>query len=195
MMPSALQESSDSTNPTISAIGRKLHELRRERGMSLREAAQRSGLSASFISLVERGETEIAISRLVRLTDAYGTLVADLLADADPVNDSLLRSLDEGRHIVEAGGDVDVVYIPAPDWSAQPFMVTLKPGAHMDDIAHTGQEFLHCLSGNPKVEVNGRAYELRPGDTVFIPRRAQHSYSNPGRGNAVILGAARRAAS
>lgn len=179
-------------NPMLEVIGRKLNELRRERNLSLREAAERSGLSASFISLVERGGTEIAISRLVRLTDAYGVLVADLLAETKASNEKLKVAMAEGRHIAEAKGKVEVVYIPAPEWSAQPFTVRLKPGARLEDIAHAGEEFFHCVSGNPTVEVNGHRYELQPGDTVFVPPRARHSYANAGPTDAVFLGAARR---
>jgi quercetin dioxygenase-like cupin family protein len=37
--------------------------------------------------------------------------------------------------------------------------------------------------------VDGQTFRMKPGDTLFLPEHAEHSYANPGRRNAVLVGA------
>lgn len=53
-------------------LGTKLRALRTDRGLSIAEVADATGISASFLSLVENGRSDIAIGRLMRLIDFYG---------------------------------------------------------------------------------------------------------------------------
>ncbi|MGH2857027.1 MAG: helix-turn-helix domain-containing protein, partial [Solirubrobacteraceae bacterium] len=71
----------DAATPLREALGAHLLELRRRDGKSLREAGALAGLSPQFISMVERGRTEIGLGRLIRLADAYDANIADLLAE------------------------------------------------------------------------------------------------------------------
>jgi transcriptional regulator with XRE-family HTH domain len=55
------------------ALGRALRRAREERGLTLRELAQRSGVRPSSIGGYERGERAISVPRFVLLADAMGT--------------------------------------------------------------------------------------------------------------------------
>jgi transcriptional regulator with XRE-family HTH domain len=59
-------------------VGQRLRDLRTEHGWSLAEVSQRSGLSVSFLSSVERGTSSISVGNLFKLADAYGTTVPGL---------------------------------------------------------------------------------------------------------------------
>ena len=56
-------------------IGTRLRRLRAEKGLTLAETAAASGLSASFISALERGNTGVSLSALFRLAEALGTTI------------------------------------------------------------------------------------------------------------------------
>src|SRR5437868_14546359 len=59
-------------------VGERLRELRRFRRCTLRTIADRSGLSESFLSQVERGRASASIASLRRIADALGASMADL---------------------------------------------------------------------------------------------------------------------
>ena len=59
-------------------LGTKLRALRSDRGNSIAEVSDATGISASFLSLVENGRSDIAIGRLMRLIDFYGVGLATL---------------------------------------------------------------------------------------------------------------------
>lgn len=178
------------------AIGSRLRVLRKRLNLSLREAGERAGLSHSFIRLVERGETEIAVSRLIRLAETYNVLVADVLTDATTMTGVEFNPASEAMTVPSHADGVELTYLSTPSWSLQPFRLTIEPGSaldsHHDDIHHGGDEFLHCVSGQITVAVDQNAYEMAPGDTLVIPEYAAHSYANTGTEPAVLLGAVSR---
>lgn len=69
---------------TAAAIGMKINALRRERDLSLRDLAEKSGLTASFLSQVERGMVNTSIDSLRRITTSLNISLVELLEDAQP---------------------------------------------------------------------------------------------------------------
>ncbi len=67
----------------LSELGARARALRVERGWTLREAAERSGLSARFLVQLESGRGNISVRRLVDVARALGTTAAELLAEPE----------------------------------------------------------------------------------------------------------------
>lgn len=65
----------------LQAVGVKVSEARTERGWTLRELAERSGLSVRFLVQLEAGRGNISIKRLADLAGAFGVTAADLLRE------------------------------------------------------------------------------------------------------------------
>ena len=63
------------------AIGDAVRRLRHERGLTLKQLAERTGLSISQISQIERAESSPSLSSLYRLAVALETRVQDLFGD------------------------------------------------------------------------------------------------------------------
>lgn len=76
----------------LADLGARTRELRGERGLTLRELAVRSGLSARFLAQVESGTGNISVRNLALLAAALGTTPAALLAE----------SRDKAKHFVIA---------------------------------------------------------------------------------------------
>src|SRR5262249_40656216 len=64
-----------------SQIGRRLREVRMSRGISLREMARRIGVSASFVSQVERGKSNPSVGTLYAFVAELGTSLDELTGD------------------------------------------------------------------------------------------------------------------
>lgn len=172
-------------------IGQRLQELREHRGLSVREAAARAGLSRSFVATVERGNSEIAFSRLIRLADVYGAGITDLLEGTRSAQPEFVPA--SAVYVFPTGLDtVAVRYLSSPSWAVQPFRVDLDPGARLEDLRHPGDEFLHCLAGEPTIVVDGRPYPLAVGDTVVVPSETTHSYFNLTPSAATLVGGVSR---
>lgn len=171
-----------------SALGERLLELRRRSGKTLREAAKLADLSPAFVSLVERGQTEIGLSRLIRLADAYDANIADLLAE---IHGREVEFVPAAQALTppRSQGDPKVTYLTSPSWRIQPFRIEIEPGASLESLAHAGEEFIHCVAGQVQMTIAGRVWTLAVGDTIVVPPRAQHAYRNDGDDLAVVVGA------
>ncbi|EEG07340.1 helix-turn-helix domain-containing protein [Pseudogulbenkiania ferrooxidans] len=69
----------------VSAFGRVVREARLAKGWSQEELAERASLHRNFVSLVERGQSKIALDSLFFLADALETTASELLRATESV--------------------------------------------------------------------------------------------------------------
>ena len=173
------------------AVGASLRAWRHESGLSIREVAKLSGLSMSFVSLVERGETEIALTRLIRLTDVFGRHVSDVMKGVDdPARQSSPKvEADEGLqirvHTLASG--VEMVYMGEPSWRMQPFVIALEPGSVHGPVSHSYEELVVCLDGVATMVLDGSLVSLQPGEVMYVEPEMHHAYGNAGTTRARLL--------
>ncbi|HEX5193743.1 MAG TPA: cupin domain-containing protein [Solirubrobacteraceae bacterium] len=176
---------------TRRAIGRRLAAVRTRQGLSVRRAAELAGLSRSFVTMVEKGASEIAVSRLIRLANVYNLGISDLLDGPAALSPEFMPA-NATRVFPGDGEAVRIRYLSSPSWEIQPFLVDLAPAGTLEDLRHPGDEFIHCLTGLPTVVVDGTAHLMHPGDTITLPSRATHSYINSADAPAQLIGGVRR---
>lgn len=151
-------------------LGVGLRRLRQQRGLSLNAVSQGTGISGSFLSVVENGRNDITIGRLMRLLAFYGASIGDLLPwetqperivthDAERVR---LRSVAEGVEL----------FLLAPDTNRamMPVYGIHEPGARLNDLKpHGGETFVHVLEGTLLFEREGHpAFVLSVGDSAYF---------------------------
>jgi DNA-binding transcriptional MerR regulator/quercetin dioxygenase-like cupin family protein len=159
-------------------LGRRLRAVRQSKRLSLKEAAQRAGLSISFLSTVERGQSGISVGRLVQLATAYETSVARLTSRGETVRD-LVRPGDRPRFSTD-GGRVTLEDLVATSGSLTLQRVEMEPGGHSEQAyAHSGEEVLFILEGTLDfwIEENEH-YRLAPGDALHLRSARLHRWSN-----------------
>src|SRR6476469_1078063 len=78
----------------VDGLGGRLRSLRHGRKLSLAEVGAATGMSSSFLSLVENGRNDLTV---VRLVDYYGVSVTDLLPDPGEQRPEVIRSANRRR--------------------------------------------------------------------------------------------------
>ncbi len=169
--------------------GRPLRRLRQRQGLSLREAGERTGLSVSFLSALERGVSGASIATLQRLTAAYGTTMSELFGPPIEKRQRLVRA---GRRPVLRLGDASVRIEQLARGAAQlePQLFVLAEGASSDgSYTHDGEEFLYLLAGALTVWVgDDETYRLTTeGDALSFPSTMPHRWRNDARGETRLL--------
>jgi transcriptional regulator with XRE-family HTH domain len=69
------------TRDSLQALARRIRTLREREGMTQEDFAQRSGISVSYASLLERGERSPSYETLVQVADALGVPLAELFRE------------------------------------------------------------------------------------------------------------------
>lgn len=173
-------------------LGERLRLLRIRRRLTLADVALGSGLSRSFIALVEAGTTDISVSRLVRLAEFYGVWISDVVGSIGPAVEILHPEDVRAMPSDDAGVELHVLTNQSVR-GLLPFRVRLQPGCTLDGgVAHSGEEFIHCVAGAIELRVVDTAHQLKVGDTASFPGRLPHSYMNSGDEEAIVIGASVR---
>ena len=110
----------------LGTLGARLAAVRRARGLTRRQVAAAAGVSASFLGMVERGETDMSLTRFTRLADFLGASIADLLSDDPAPAPPDVRAIASAQRIDRGEGvDYRIIRHDHPQLVA----VTLAPGA------------------------------------------------------------------
>jgi XRE family transcriptional regulator, regulator of sulfur utilization len=180
--------------PDPAVVGTRVKALREAAGLSLRDLAERSGVSAPMLSQVERGETSPTLA------------VADRIAAGLELRLSQLLRLDEDGAvtIVRAGGRrrggnarrghrFEVLTSDRPGQRAELSSHTLGPGgatgASDDPPMHEpgSRETALVQHGSVVLVCDGQRHELREGDCVTFDADLPHHFENPSASEAAFL--------
>jgi transcriptional regulator with XRE-family HTH domain len=167
------------------ALGERLHALRRGRQLSRREVAAGVGVSASFLGMVERGETDVALARFLRLADFFGVSIAELLEQDGQVEPPAIERFADAD-AAERGAGVDYRILRRRD--PQLIAVTLEPGARFSDLrSHRGEDVWLVLAGRPTFLYGSRRYPVEEGHVVTFAGSVEHGLANDGEAPARLV--------
>lgn len=171
-----------------SELGQRLRTLRTDRGWSLAHVAERSGLSISFLSSVERGTSSISVGNLFKVADAYGTTVPRLGADPTPDPRSMVHPSDRPRFVAGSGLVVIEDLIACPG-ALEAQRIEIQPGGGSGEAyTHPGEEFIYVLSGCLHFLIEETEhYELTEGDSLFFRSERSHRWWNDRESAATVL--------
>lgn len=170
-------------------LGQGLRRLRRGRGESLASVSQATGISQSFLSVVENGRSDITIGRLMRLLAHYEAGIGDLIS-SEPQRDPIVTRADERLPLRSPGEGVDL-HLLAPDTrrAMMPVYGTHAPGSRLTDLRpHGGETFVHLLTGSLLFERDGhQPFVLSPGDSAYITGDAPPTITTIGDETATLV--------
>ncbi len=151
-------------------LGRTLRALRTARGLRLADLAQESGLSASFLSQVEQGRSDISVGRLMRLAQALHVRMTDLVELPPPAERPIVRAGERVQVPSPTPGLTIELLAPGVSEGHTYALATLDPGvtAAARRYRLPGQEhFVYMLKGRAAMEfANGESVTLEAGDSI-----------------------------
>ena len=187
--------------------GQRIVELRKTYSISRETLAERSGISVDLIARIEDEGHIPDLAPLIKISRALGVRLGTLLDDHEKLGPVITRA-------GEAAADVHFMTgLPAdsvPGTAAEshqgltfralasdkngrhmePFIVDIEPDAVQEKSTHEGEEFIHVLEGNLKLEYGNFTDTLKTGDSVYydsiVPHRVISADSQPVRILAVI---------
>lgn len=168
----------DGTGESIrDTLAANLRRARAERDLSLSELSRRSMIGKATLSQLESGTGNPTIETVFSLSRALELPISDLL------DNRLL-----GRMTVVRAADVEVLRGDAVDLRSlrrievedaifEVYDQQVRPGARQASLGHVGTEHTIVQAGRLRVEVDGTAVELEPGDCVAFDAVLPHTYA------------------
>ncbi|MBM0279890.1 helix-turn-helix domain-containing protein [Micromonospora tarensis] len=167
----------------LAAVGPRLRALRQQRGTTLTQLAELTGISLSTLSRLESGSRRPTLELLLPLARAY-QVALDELVDAPATGDPRIRP----KPIVIHG----ITFLPLSrrPGGVQAFKQIFPPDPSAGERTpqtHEGYEWLYVLSGRLRLLLGDRDLTLNPGEVAEFDTRIPHLVLNPGPGTAEAL--------
>lgn len=167
-------------------LGPLLRKMRQRRSMGLAEAAGQAGISAGFLSSLERSYANASVATLQRLATTYGTTVMELFRT--PARQGRLVKPNERRVLdVHPGVRMELLSSGAPMLQSMLFRVAPLAGSD-GAYSHQGEEFLYMVSGTLEIWLDElQCFVLQAGDSFWFESTHGHRWFNPGETEAALL--------
>src|SRR5688500_1080893 len=164
-------------------VGPRVRALRDAAGLSLRDLAERSGVSAPMLSQVERGETSPTLSVATKIAAGLELSLSQLLR-LDEVSHVVVTRRADRRRRRRDGHSVEELTPPLPGQRAELSLHALAPGSSTggpgDPPIHEpgSRETIFLSSGRVALVLEGERYELAEGDAVTFDADLPHHFEN-----------------
>jgi transcriptional regulator with XRE-family HTH domain len=155
---------------TKKELGRRLRMARFEKGLTLKDVAKLSGMSATHISEVERGKTSPTISALQRITGALGENPAHFVREEN-MPQAVFTRADDARmaYNTDATGRPGQFRMLSPGLTggfSQIFDRVFPPGAVVRWPPKIGEMVVMCTGGAARVTIGREDCLVREGDAI-----------------------------
>lgn len=162
---------------------RKIRQIRKAKGLTIKELSDLSGVSSSLISQIERGIVDPTVTNFWKLCKGLDMPINTFFEEEKP---RIVIRANERKTINFRVSDPGVKYhllSPNDDNVMVFLLIEIEPGVKKDDkdfITHRGEECGYVLSGELAVFLDDKEYILREGDSIYFKSTIPHRFENRG---------------
>lgn len=187
--------------------GRRIREMRKRRGLTLKAVAEATGYTIGHISQIERDLKSPSLVALRKIAACLNCSEVWLIMDDSELS---AKSSEEGKKSKESYlmrkenripmkiPEIDVsysIFTPSKLPNAQEAQMTglivrLKPNTWVTEkmISHGNyDESLLLLKGELELRIDNSTYMIYEGDSFYIPKNCLHNYLNTSNEEATII--------
>ncbi len=190
-------------------LGSRIRDERRKRKLTLEILSQKTELSKSFLSQIERGLAQPSISSLKRIAREFAMSVVELFpsesGSEDPsgnpppakkngqtfVETVQLVRADRRKRLTLPGSYVSYdLLTPDLDRQVEVMFMRINPGEDSGEepmIDLPGEKFGYVLRGTLEVKIAGTLYQLESGDSIYFPAHFPHSWRGLGEDSIEVI--------
>ncbi len=180
---------------TPSSVGQRVRMVREEKGLTVEDVGQRTGLSEQHLDRIEADEVSPPLGVLIRIAKALDMKLGRFISSGEVKPFTVVRKDERqvvSRFTSSQGDQYGYTYESlAPDKKdrhMEPFMVTLVPSRAKKELSsHAGQEFIFVVKGALEVTLDKHTDVLHPGDSIYYDSTVPHLARCHGKKETVIL--------
>ena len=164
------------------AIGEKIKELRKSKGVTLKEIAKATGFSTALISQIENNNVSPPIATLMRISKFLGVKISYFFEEKNlPVEVVKKHERRKIKKVISPEGtDHGYIYeslsFRKKNRIMDPFILIVEPGMRYEEnlYNHDGEEFLFIIEGEVEMIVGDEKYILTEGDSIYFDSTKKH---------------------
>ena len=170
-----------STGLRLDALGGRIRQERKQRGLSLEELSDRAAVSRSMLSAVERGEKIPSVLVLDQIATALGASLARLLAQERSDRVILIRRAEQDVVRDPSGWERRILSPVLPGVEFEFMRTTIGPGVNAGAfLPHNpgSREYVAVERGTLRLTLDGEPHLLKHGDSIYYAGDCMHEFEN-----------------
>lgn len=178
----------------IVQISNKIKSVRKDRGLTLQEVADRASVTKGLISQIENGRTIPSLLVLIQIVKALEIGLDEFFNDLNLYGKEgkivIQRKEDYQRFEKETASGYEYFRIFTRKINACTIDIVLleiQPGAERDFVQTEAFEYKYMISGRVKYQFRDQEIELNEGDSMLFDGRIEHNPINLGEMPAKML--------
>jgi transcriptional regulator with XRE-family HTH domain len=172
----------------MATLGARLRYLRRERGCTLQEVSDGSGLTPSFLSRLERGIVNISVGNLRRVASFFGVPITYFFTEELVPRGIVVRAAGRRTEDIPDHELRRVSLLPGEAAHLLAEVITIPPrGAQGSFLASASRALIYLLEGELTCNLGGQVMRLSPGDVLYQRRPVALHWSNEGTAATVLV--------
>jgi transcriptional regulator with XRE-family HTH domain len=172
-------------------LGPRIRELRQSRNLTLEQVASDTGLSVSFLSMLERDKVSVSVDNLERLARYYEVHMVHFFSGPDESPVMVTRRDDILSSIKETGSGPAAVTLLAnqPNARIEPLLIHIAPGKEEPHFRkHEADTLIYVLEGKARlISENGDEFELSQGDLAYYVNFPHRRFANASTKQSLVL--------
>lgn len=164
-------------------LGARVRSERLRRHLSLESLSSQSGVSSSMLSDIERGKKVPSVLVLDSIATALGTSLARLLGEEQQAKVIVLHHVEQEVIQDPSGWERRILSPVLPGVEFEFMRTTIEPGVDAGVFlphATGSREYVAVEEGTLQLTLNGTAYLLQVGDSIYYAGDCHHAFANPG---------------
>ena len=173
-------------------IGKRVQELRKVRGMSLTELAEKSGVQIATLSRIENMKMTGTLESHMNIARALGVDITQLYT-------AIIKEEDKAQ--VQTAKSVSDVFVHSDKSSYEiltsnvlgkrmmPILLKIEAGdrTNMEQNPPGSEKFIFVLEGKIEVQVGDKTYSLSKNNTLYFDASQEHKFVNAGKTTARVI--------
>lgn len=154
--------------------------MRNQQNMTLKDLSEKTGLSVSFLSQVERGASSLAITSLKKISDALNVPISSFFTGYQ--NKNFIVKIEEQKPFRIEGSVAQYTRLSGEfaGRNLEPMLVILDAGEKQKSkFGHPGEEFYYVMEGAVIFNIDGQEYLVKKGESIHYPSELPHYWINP----------------
>ncbi len=164
-------------------IGKRIRKLRKERGMTLEELSQKSGVALATLSRMENNKMTGTLASHNGICKALGASLADLyreLEDESKTVDTVPKQRRTEHFLHTNKAKYELLVTKTLDKKIMPLMVRLEAGGKTQKEQNKPgvEKFIYMIAGTMDAVIGDQTYPLKRGDSLYFDASLPHVFRN-----------------
>ncbi|MBN6186548.1 helix-turn-helix transcriptional regulator [Aneurinibacillus sp. BA2021] len=161
--------------------GERVREFRRQQNYTLKQLADKTGVSAGLLSQIERGLVDPTVGTFWKICTALHAPITNFFPESEKMYHVMRRENRESVELTESHIRYHFLH-RMKQGKIEMLLVEIQPGelSERELVSHPGEEIGFVYQGELQVLFGEEVVHLREGDSIYFASTVPHRYMNPG---------------